>query len=206
MKRPFLLFTSLLSLSLGGASAQTVKPAFNEFVYIDYHTVVSAGITHSVINDYIRINADGVNKSIQSLYIGDVYYGKGSDTTYKLNDTIIEAFNKVLDGKALLSSHLVTNKLPPGTHYAGQYECIIVSDRFGKTDHLLFVLSGLDEQLQKLVNGTIYRLPYGHFKSRPPYHNALLEDKLTNWYTICNCMPKIEQPPPMMSMPPPAGK
>jgi hypothetical protein len=138
-------------------------------------------------------------------YNGNNFSGNASDTTYKLKDQTIEAFNKLFDGKTPLKSHLVTTKFHEG-HYAGQYECIYYTDLNGKTDHLLFILSYLDPEMLNFIDKVIYYLPFSGERTKAPYHHLAIENKIAEWYKACNCMPPIEQPPTMMSTPPGAGK
>jgi hypothetical protein len=200
MVRSLLFSVLLLFLVVGDTFAQSNKPVFKEFTYVAYHTEVSKGVTHIVIENYVHINNTGVARYVSSIYNGGEYSGTCGDTTYKLNDTTTADLNKVLDGKTELKSHIATSSLQPGTHYAGLYECIIYTDQTGKTDHLLFIASYLDPQLYGLVNNVIYRLPTAYGATKPAYRNPLLEAKIAAWYKMCNCMPKIESPPGVVEM------
>ncbi len=207
MNRSLLIFAVLLLFVFSKTNAQSAKPAFKEFTYINYYTVESKGMIHIMIEDYKHVNSEGIVECNISGYegSGSSYSGEGSDTTYRLKDATIEVFNRLFDGKTSLKSHLITTNLPKGAHYAGPYECIYYTDLSGKTDHLLFIVSFLDPQLSSLIDNVIDYLPFAGYHPKAAYHNLAIENKIAEWYKTCNCMPKIELPPSVKELPPGIG-
>jgi len=118
-----------------------------------------------------------------------------SDTTYRVPDSLIIAFNQTLNGKKKLKQHLTTNKLSPGEHYAGPFEFITYTDDNGKTDSMVIVMGFLDDELQSIVD-KIWHLPFGRIvKQGKVYRNKILEAQVLKSHKECKYAPVIEAPP-----------
>jgi len=191
--RSFLLAIFLLA-SVVRLHAQNVKPKFKNITFIGYYASAMTNTGPRIMDYSIIFSNDSVHYTANNFAMKNHEYGM-SDTAYRIPDTLTRDLNKISDGKKLLKSHMITNKLKNGDSTYSDHIYFITYDA-GKTspDSFIAVQPFLDKQLSGLID-KITSLPRGKIiMKRKIYHDRALENQVLECQKTCNYIPKPTPP------------
>lgn len=174
--------------------AQNIKPKFKNITFIGYYASAMTNTGPRIMDYSIIFNNDSIHYTANNFAMKNHEYGM-SDTAYHIPDTLMRDINKIFDGKKLLKSHMITNKLKNGDSTYSDHIYFITYDA-GKTspDSFIVVQPFLDKQLSGLID-KITSLPRGKIiMKRKIYNDRALENQVLECQKTCNYIPKPTPP------------
>lgn len=191
MHKPFTLLIILLCIWVQPSNAQSVKPAFKEFIYASYTTSGAGKNVHLTIRDVTRIDALG------NVHVRSVYYNGVADTTYRLKESKLKELNAIFNGKQPLAHYVVRTKMEPGMHFGGTYDYIHYTDLDGKQDEITLASPFMSDDFNKALDYLVIGPSKADQKVRS-IKDLALAAAILNSEKRTKDLPPIEQPPPGM--------
>jgi hypothetical protein len=182
------IFIISFSCTLTTTIAQSVKPAFRQFIFTTYRPDSTGNNVN--IEDYFRIDSKGMLNYISNISLVGV-----RDSTYKAPNKLIIMINQIVNSKKKLKSHVISTEPPTNVIFSGPPYFITFTDDENVTEHLVYAWAELDKQFNDLLN-EFWHLPFVRIShTAKKYHNKQVEYQIIQDQKSCQCIPKIVEPP-----------
>jgi hypothetical protein len=155
--------------------AQSAKPKFKHFTYVDYYLDNSGKNQAFNIIKYLEINEAGLVHLKLKNNLGIL------DTMYRLPDTSIIRMNNIFDGNKQLKSLMIRDRYPEGTHYAGSLHFLKYTDYKNISHNFTMVPPFMDQNFNDLLEDITFR------PTDKAYKAESLQNKITE-NEIAKCL------------------
>jgi len=184
----------ILSAFSISAQAQNVKPKFKKFLYVTYGFSESYSGSKIIIaiEDFVEFNADGTLHYVSNRSRHNVF--GLTDTTYKIPDSLMIAFNKVFNGKKKLKSYVVADTLKTRDESDWRVYFVDYTANNNTSDNFLVIKQFLDKDIAALLD-KILDLPHSNvIQKHKFYHNSSIEAQIIEYQKACKCIPGSSPP------------